>query len=417
MNFPKTFPTLLFLLFFWTAYGQNLVPNPGFEAFSNCPTNSCQWDFVSNWHNVSGIPGCGSGISSPDFFHTCGTTFYTFPFTLNGEVTPLSGNAVMGIATWLTIVPNFREYLDVQLTAPLQVGTAYTLTFSYTNGDFDPTVNYGGFGTEIGAHLSVGGLAQTGTAPIVLTPTFETTGAIYSTTWQTISYSFTALAPFTHLTFGNFRTDAAASIQQFASPSNASFPYAYYYFDDIRLEEAAILPQDNLVFTANAIGSEVQLDWELDPLQANTQFRIQRSQNGREFNPWEQVEGQTGDSRFRILDKQPFSGISYYRLSSLDSDGTERLSLTRQVLISNSLRWSLSPNPARGSRLVQIQHNALESQYATLQLSDLQGRLLRAESVMVDRSLTWDLGSLAAAVYVLHIVTPSGSQQIKLLVD
>ncbi|NJK83400.1 MAG: hypothetical protein HC912_05860 [Saprospiraceae bacterium] len=226
------------LSFFSSIEAQNLVPNSGFENFANCPTGSCQWFEVNGWNNVNGSTGCTSSVGSPDFFHTCGSSFFTFPITLNGRVNPFAGNAVMGLATWLGSFSDFREYLSIPLTSPLQTGNLYMLNFAYTNGEFDPAASYGGNGTELGVHFSVNPLSQAGSNPIILTPTYETTTPLFSTTWQTVSFMFVATDNHTHITIGNFRNDANTAVQEFATPSNSTFPYAYYLSIILKLRKS-----------------------------------------------------------------------------------------------------------------------------------------------------------------------------------
>ncbi|MEL6594205.1 MAG: hypothetical protein AAFQ68_29145, partial [Bacteroidota bacterium] len=102
--------------------GQNLVPNPGFESFTTCPGTSCEWFLVSDWDNVNGLFVCNVTAGSPDYFNTCGTGFFGTPNTLNGEVSPLAGDGIMGLATWVGFSSDFREYLQVQLSNPLVAG-------------------------------------------------------------------------------------------------------------------------------------------------------------------------------------------------------------------------------------------------------------------------------------------------------
>ncbi len=249
----KILPFLL--CFAWQiTQAQNLIPNPGFESFSSCPSNSCQWNLATSWNNVNGLNTCNSSTGSPDYFNVCGTNFFGTPLTLNGRVTPLGGSGMMGLSTWLSFSSNFREYLSIALSSPLQTGNAYTLTFNYTNGESDPAVAYGGASTRLGAHFSVGALAQTGAQPILLTPTYETPGTIFNTGWQTVTFFFIAADNYTHLTFGNFRNDASTTVVQVAPPSSPGFSYAYYYFDDLILAEEIVLPVSLLNFQGKKSG-------------------------------------------------------------------------------------------------------------------------------------------------------------------
>jgi hypothetical protein len=53
----------LFLINVFTiiAFGQNLVMNPSFEIYSQCPDNAFQIDYSTNWYSLK---------ESPDYFNS-----------------------------------------------------------------------------------------------------------------------------------------------------------------------------------------------------------------------------------------------------------------------------------------------------------------------------------------------------------
>lgn len=397
----KLFPAVLVSLLLITSPlpAQNLVPNPGFETFSGCPTASCEWYRASNWSSVNNFIGCNSGNSgSPDYFNACGATFFNFPLTLNARVNPLSGDAVMGLSTWLNFRPNFREYLSVQLTTPLVAGTDYTLRFFYTNGQPDPGVGYGGQGTQLGAHFSVGALGQTGAAPILLTPTYESVGTVFSQTWQLVVFNFTATANFTHLTFGNFRNDAATTVQQFASPSTPGFTYAYYYFDDISVEEDFVLnaPEVNLEIQKTAQGLNL-FGYAGQPM---ARMQVERSADGEYFEPLTRMDLEAG---FSWLDAFPFSGENYYRVRFVTSGGEEGISAVVNARWEDEVRWTIGPNPVNAEKQVVIRHNNPDQQQVHIRLLDVQGRTISTWKWEAAREIRLDLAAVPAGVYMLEL--------------
>lgn len=219
-------------------WAQNLVPNPGFESNTGCPSRRAQWYLASDWTNstVRVNNGQGNTNGSPDYFNTCGSGDFAPPRTYYGIMTPRSGNAMMGIATYRSYSPNFREYLGIRLDSVLLPGNTYEVEFYYANGvNASPSIfNFGGQGTVLGVHFSNAPLTQfNAQTPLLLPTDFETATPVYSAGWQKLSFTFSPTAPVQYLNIGNFRNDANTTVNLFATPG--ILRKAYYFFDDISI--------------------------------------------------------------------------------------------------------------------------------------------------------------------------------------
>ncbi|MEM6263233.1 MAG: T9SS type A sorting domain-containing protein [Bacteroidota bacterium] len=395
------------ILFVFPLWSQpNLVPNPGFETYSICPSTSCQWSLVSNWNNVNGTTGCNNGNSgTPDYFHTCGTGFFRFPETLNARVNPLGGSGAMGLGTWLSFSNNFREYISVQLSSPLQIGKTYVLSFSYTNG-IAGTGAYGGFGTRLGAHFSNGALTQNGKQPIQLTPTYESPGLLFSTTWQTISFTFTATANHTHITLGNFRNDNNTVRQQFRTPSGSG--YAYYYFDDISVTEASVLPIAFETFQADREDAVSVLRWKTEELTDRARFLVEASRDGTDFSTIGEVKAQVGEAEFQFKDAAPGSGEVHYRVRFIGANGEEMLSQVRTLNVQESSSWNISPNPITSGQRLRIFRDGNSSEKFLIHLLDPTGRIVLTATRTFVRNTNIQLPKLAPGVYQVRVQEGNG---------
>ncbi len=104
--------------------GQNLVPNPSFEEYLECPYSTAEFqNQVIDWYSWS---------DSPDFFHVCSNELDGFagvPENGFGYQFPLTGSAYAGYIGYVWFEPEIREYLAVQLTEPLEVGVEYYVMF------------------------------------------------------------------------------------------------------------------------------------------------------------------------------------------------------------------------------------------------------------------------------------------------
>lgn len=101
------------------AYNQNLIPNPSFEDYENCPVQLGNFDEdTMSWHSPT--------LGSTDYFNNCSTVMGT-PKNFNGEQEADFGQAYAGL--YLYAPDDYREYMHVELIEPLQAGVAYEFSF------------------------------------------------------------------------------------------------------------------------------------------------------------------------------------------------------------------------------------------------------------------------------------------------
>lgn len=115
--------------------------------------------------------------------------------------------------------------------------------------------------------------------------------------------------------------------------------------------EGTSLPIELLSFTAKVQNEkEVLLEWVTETEINNDYFIIERSKNGNDFEKVGEVDavGNSTDlERYNLLDKQPFSGKSYYRLKQIDEDGQYEYSSIKSVFIGGKhSELIIFPNPA-----------------------------------------------------------------------
>ncbi len=98
---------------------QNLVKNPSFEDFSDCPNTLGTFDQnVVDWSTPTG--------GTTDYFNTCSKVMGA-PENFNGVQHPKYGNAYAGI--YFYAPADYREYVQVELKRLLRKGEQYKLQF------------------------------------------------------------------------------------------------------------------------------------------------------------------------------------------------------------------------------------------------------------------------------------------------
>jgi outer membrane protein OmpA-like peptidoglycan-associated protein len=98
---------------------QNLIKNPSFEAFENCPERLGNFDAdVVSWSTPTD--------GSTDYFNACSTTMGT-PKNFNGEQPSDFGKGYAGL--YIYAPDDYREYLQAELARPLEEGKEYHISF------------------------------------------------------------------------------------------------------------------------------------------------------------------------------------------------------------------------------------------------------------------------------------------------
>ncbi|MBI3240395.1 MAG: gliding motility-associated C-terminal domain-containing protein [Flavobacteriia bacterium] len=216
--------------------GSNLLTNPGFET----PTASCavadiqlynSQTPVAGWFGTDDYPGAGS---SPDYFSPCAGT------TNSANSVCITGNARVGVFTKTSFNAG-REYVQSQLTAPLQAGKTYCFSMvvkSRVGGAGNLLSSCDGIGawfhnqgliniqTMNGGTQFLGAGSAINATPQVNNPAGNMIGA----SCVTVTGTFCAQGGEDRIVIGNFNTDAGTQI-------NGSSPSNYMYIDDVALFE------------------------------------------------------------------------------------------------------------------------------------------------------------------------------------
>jgi OOP family OmpA-OmpF porin len=210
---------------------QSLVLNYDLEGHSQCP---------QALFNILDADNCTEPTEgSPDYFHRCSTGgFVGVPFNVFGVEDAHSDSAYVGFWALIDTLRQdpYREYVQMELSSPLEVGKEYCVKFYVSPGDrFLLASNGIGLLFRMGASFNI-----LNTDMVQQTPDIAENAVIDDTTgWTQVSGTFTADSAYTHLIIGNFYDNNTV---QFAFtgqyPQGFEDIYgAYYYLDDVTIEE------------------------------------------------------------------------------------------------------------------------------------------------------------------------------------
>lgn len=209
---------------------QNLVPNPSFEEYTECPDYFSQWNRVVGWTSPY--------TTSADYFNACaGGDICNVPLNQFGYQFAFDGNAYMGLATCdASGSPMYREIIAAELTEPLQVGVPVCISLRAACG------GPGSSGGNEAAWMGRGPGAQffvelpddwttylyPNAAAVFMDTVLSDTAA-----WVLVSGTFVPDSAYRFIAIGNFFADSLSWVTPL--PSGGGLPAAYAFVDDVRV--------------------------------------------------------------------------------------------------------------------------------------------------------------------------------------
>ena len=152
------------------------------------------------------------------------------------------------------------------------------------------------------------------------------------------------------------------------------------------------LPIELISFTAEYNSGNVLLNWTTNSETNNDYFTIEKSPDASIFNNVTTVKG-AGNSHsllhYSAIDKEPYSGISYYRLRQTDFNGKYSLSNLVAVNISKpltTLSFEVFPNPTSKEVNPSIKIASEPQTEVLVVVLDLLGQELYSKVIMTDFS-------------------------------
>jgi len=204
----------------------NLVPNPSFEDYSQCPTTDGQLGLATGWIKFK---------SNPDYQNACDiSNIVGVPRNMWGYQPAASGQAYAGMISFSfsgNQTTSFREYIGIQLISPLIPGTKY-----YVSLKVSPTIaNSPVIGSNKYVNNKMGVLFTVSSSANLPIPNFAHvyTDSIVSDTsaWSSITSSFVADTNYKYVVVGNFFDDNLTSYT--ALNPSGMWDMSYYYIDDV----------------------------------------------------------------------------------------------------------------------------------------------------------------------------------------
>ncbi|OFY64397.1 MAG: hypothetical protein A3H98_08480, partial [Bacteroidetes bacterium RIFCSPLOWO2_02_FULL_36_8] len=176
---------------------------------------------------------------------------------------------------------------------------------------------------------------------------------------------------------------------------------------------AAPLPVNLINFKAKLENNKVVLDWTTASEQNSKSFVVERSTESSSFENIIATVPASGNSStfhsYQVNDNDPLKGISYYRLTQTDLDGSNHVQGV--VAIDNFSKFeivSVIPNPVTGTAYVNV-YNPEPETNVTINVVTLTGQLMHSEKIDVKEgynSIPVDMNKINKGLYMLRITSP-----------
>jgi hypothetical protein len=180
------------------------------------------------------------------------------------------------------------------------------------------------------------------------------------------------------------------------------------------------LSLDLLTFEAQGTGKTTLLKWHTSSEKDFDGFNIERSVEGKTFEKVGFVKSAgTSKGTYSFTDEVPLSGVNYYRLKMMNTDGSFTYSPVRSVVLAEGKTTNVSvvPNPAKEQVYVKL--NVKEAKTITLVLVDITGKTLMSERKTLGsgfNELSLSLNNYPQGLYFLKIVDANTTETHRLVI-
>jgi hypothetical protein len=200
-----------------------------------------------------------------------------------------------------------------------------------------------------------------------------------------------------------------------------------WYVDDIGIYVYSVTPVELTSFIGGMQGSEAVLNWSTATELNNKGFEVERGikKDGRiVYTSLGFVQG-SGTSQqpanYKFTDKEPASGLSYYRIKQIDFDGSYRiygpLEISNQTVDSYSLQQNY-PNPFNPS--TNIRFSISQPGLVTLQVFDILGKEVYSSSKEYQQAgsytINMDASKLSSGTYFYKLTSGKFTETKKMQV-
>ena len=205
--------------------------------------------------------------------------------------------------------------------------------------------------------------------------------------------------------------------------------FSEFWLNNGGFDNNQALPVQLLSFTARkkTNSGDVLTEWitasefnvrrfEIEVAKGNTDFQLNRFTKIGEVSS---LGNSTTDQRYSFTDIEAGkTGVRYYRLKIIDTDGSTKYSPIRPVVFSDEIKWQVNPNPSAG--IFNVLYQAGAGEPVSFTLYDLGGKAVKQIAATADgfvQKMMLDISNsrFASGLYLLKVTAGSRKETFNLL--
>lgn len=173
-----------------------------------------------------------------------------------------------------------------------------------------------------------------------------------------------------------------------------------------------LLPIELIQFEIENLENKIAINWSTTSEKNTDYFLVERSEDGMNWEKIAQEKGAENSSMMRYYEKSdnaPLSGVSYYRLKTVDKDSTFIYSEIRSIeRIKKEPYLMLFPNPSKD--IVNIEY---DSYTVTYEIYDVNGKKMKPHIIEgLQNKISLDFSNLEKGMYFINIYTSENNQYV-----
>lgn len=170
-------------------------------------------------------------------------------------------------------------------------------------------------------------------------------------------------------------------------------------------EPGTVTPIELMFFNGEDYKDGVLLTWATASEENFNHFEVEKAHEGGEFESIASIAGSGRNSyhpiKYEYIDINPELGFNYYRLRSVDNDGSFDYSDIILVKFESGIQLQVSPNPSNG--LISVKTNLLSTNKVAFVITNQLGTLVYQSSLSSFNN-TVDLTGLRKGIYIIKLL-------------
>jgi hypothetical protein len=185
---------------------------------------------------------------------------------------------------------------------------------------------------------------------------------------------------------------------------NSDQAFLAYNTASFTASTGVVLPVTITDFIARRSGSSVRLSWNAADANRFSHFEVERKGSAdKNFIGIASIPYHSQAQLYTYEDKNPATGLNFYRLKMVDIDGTATFSTTQLVQFASGQGPDIYPNPA-----TNIAYMEYDGAIADVAVYDCIGKKVSANINRSGGKLILNLGALPSGTYTVSIKTEAG---------